>query len=86
MSDLTQLKAQLHAIASEARSTSGQLSSFESRFKRAIGEVAQRIGGSATGADKQIIETLQGASKAVKSASEALAAAARAAQSYADSI
>jgi methyl-accepting chemotaxis protein len=86
MSDLSQLKSQLHAIAGDAQSTSGQIASFQSKFSRAINEVQQRIGGSATGTDKQIIEILQGASKAVKDASEALSSAAKSARGYADSI
>jgi hypothetical protein len=76
----------MHAIASEARSTSGQIGSFQSKFSRSISEVQQRIGGSASGADRQIIDILQAASKAAKSASESLSAAAKSAQRYADSL
>jgi hypothetical protein len=86
MSDLSQLKAQLHAIASDAQSTSGQIAAFQSKFSRAISEVQQRIGGSATGTDRQIIDVLQGAAKSVKSATEALESAAKAARSYAESL
>lgn len=86
MSDLTQLKAQLHAIASDAKNTSGQISAFQSKFSRSVSEVQQRIGGSATGTDRQIIEILQNAAKAVRSASESLDAAAKSAQRYADSL
>lgn len=86
MSELSRLKAQLHAIASDAQSTSAQIAAFQSKFSRAIGEVEQAIGGSATGTDKQIIEVLQGAAKSVKSATEALSGAAKSARSYADSL
>jgi hypothetical protein len=86
MSDLSQLKAQLHAIASDAQSTSAQIATFQAKFSRAISEVQQRIGGSATGTDRQIIEVLDGAARSVRSATEALANAARSARSYADSL
>lgn len=86
MSDLSKLKSQLHSLAQDAQKTAGQVSAFENKFSRNISEVQQAIGGSSTGADRRIVEILQGASKAVKQASEALQGAARSAKHYADSI
>lgn len=86
MSQLSQLKSQLHAVASEAARTSGEIAAFESKFTKSINQVESLIGGTATSADKQIIETLNGASKAVKAAAAALEGAARSARGYADSI
>lgn len=86
MSQLSQLKSQMHAVAGDAKRASGELSAFDSKFSKATNQVESLIGGSATSADKKIIETLNGASKAVKQAVAALEQAASAARGYADSI
>jgi uncharacterized protein YjbJ (UPF0337 family) len=86
MSDVQRLKSQLEQIGSEAKTTAGNLSSFKQKFSQASGEVQSAIGGTATGTDKQILETLQAAQKQVDAAVAALEGAASAASSYARSI
>lgn len=83
MSQLNQLKQQLHQVASQSQQTAASIQQFEQKFSRSIAEVQGLIGGTATKADKQIIDVLQDASKAVKAATESLRAAASTAQKYA---
>jgi hypothetical protein len=86
MSKVTQLKSELQSVAQEARQTAGNIEAFDAKFSKAISEVQGLIGGTATKADKQIMEVLTSASKAVKAAAESLRAAAKTAQDYGNSI
>jgi molecular chaperone GrpE (heat shock protein) len=83
MSQLNQLKQQLQQVASQSQQTAANIQQFEQKFTRSISEVQALIGGTATNADKQIIDVLQNASRAVKSAAEALRVAASTAQKFA---
>ncbi|WP_238007391.1 hypothetical protein KZZ52_02035 [Dactylosporangium sp. AC04546] len=86
MSDLRQLKGRLDQISRDAQSAAGNLSGFSSRFSRQIGEVESSIGGSATGTDKDMIATLQGAEKQVAQAVAALQRVAQVASRYGASL
>ena len=86
MSQLTKLKSQLNTIAAEAKTTAAGLTTFKSKFSKAVGQVSTTIGGSAQRTDKQIIEALQTAEKQVASAAQALQQAAQTASRYASSL
>jgi ElaB/YqjD/DUF883 family membrane-anchored ribosome-binding protein len=86
MSDVQQLKKQLERLSSDARSTASKLSSFKSMFSKSVNQVEQRIGGTATRKDKEIIETLQAAEKKVEEAAQTLQKAAKDASDYANKL
>lgn len=86
MSQIQQLKMQLHQIATEANQSAGSLGGFKLRFDQSGAQVLALIQGSATRADADISELLDAASKAVAQASEALQIAANGCTSYADQI
>lgn len=86
MSDLRQLRGRLDEIARDARSTAGNLATFQGRFSRQAGEVEQAIGGTVTGTDKNMIETLQAAQRQVTAAINALEQVASLASRYGASL
>lgn len=86
MSQLDQLKGQIESIAQQAKSTSGQLSAFKSKFSQTASQVQNTIGGSAQGKDKEVVQAIQDAQHKVDAAAEALAQAARVATSYGQSL
>ena len=86
MSQLSQLKQQISAIGSDAKTTAQGLSGFSSKFSKSVDQVSATIGGSAQQVDKQMIQTLQAAEKQVAEAVAALHQAAAAASSYSASL
>lgn len=86
MSKLTELKTTVDQIARTARTTGSSLAQFESKFSQLVGEVEAAIGNSAQSADKQVIASLQAASRAVSQASGALSSAAQTASNYAKGL
>lgn len=86
MSQIQQLKMQLHQIATEANQGAASLGGFKLRFAQSSTQVLALIQGSATRADADISELLDAAGRAVEQASEALQIAANGCKSYADQI
>lgn len=86
MSKVTELKNQVTAIGQQAKTISGGLTGFKGKFDQGIASVTATMGGSATGADRQVIETLQNAQQQVDAAIQALAQAARTCDQYAQSV
>ncbi|MEC3977169.1 hypothetical protein [Amycolatopsis sp. H20-H5] len=86
MSDLGQLKGQVDSVARDAQSTAAALGVFKSKFKESAGRIEGLIGGTAQGADKNMIQTLTAADRQVDAAIQALQAAATAAAKFAASL
>lgn len=86
MSQLTQLKQAVDTVAQSARRSGGELQRFTGEFRKQVGEVQSQIGGSAQGADRQVIQSLEGATKAVEQAVAALQSAAQTASQYASGL
>lgn len=86
MSQLAQLKQAVNAVAQSSRTSGSELQRFTGEFRKQIGDVQAQIGGSAQRADQQVIQSLEGASKAVDQAVAALQAAAQTASQYANGL
>lgn len=86
MSEIMQLKEQLHHVAMEANQAAGGLGGFQNKFSQSSQQVQALIAGSATGADRQISEVLNAASNAVGQAIEALQIASAGCANYASQI
>ncbi|GIG62971.1 hypothetical protein Lfu02_73430 [Longispora fulva] len=86
MSQLDQLRQQIHQLGQDARTQAGGLAAFKPKFSQAVGHVNAIIGGSAQQVDKNMIATLQAAEKQVDQAIAALTEAASAAGRYAASL
>ena len=86
MSQLSQLKGQIEAVAQQAKSTGDQLSSFSSKFSQASAQVQATIGGSAQGKDREVVQAIQDAQHKVNAAAEALNQASKVASTYGQSL
>ncbi|GAA1118285.1 hypothetical protein GCM10009630_15010 [Kribbella jejuensis] len=86
MSQIEQLKLQLHSLADQSRSGAGSLAGFKQRFEQASQHVQALISGSATGADRDISTVLEAAGKSVEQAVQALQIAEAGCRSYANQI
>lgn len=86
MSQLSTVKQQLTSISSDAKSTAAGLAGFKSKFSQAINQVQATIGGTASGADKEMIQTLQAAEKQLDAAITALQHASQSASKFAASL
>ncbi|MFC7623638.1 hypothetical protein [Microlunatus sp. GCM10028923] len=86
MSDLEQLKQALYQVASSAQQTAGGLGDFKQNFSQHSAQIESLISGTSTGADRQLVELLDGATKAIEAAAQALDAASSGCTSYADQI
>ena len=86
MSQLKQLKESINSLAKGATDAGNSLGQFEQQFNKQAQAVQQVIGGSAQGKDRQVLEAIQQASRAVKEATAALQNAGRIAQQYGQSI
>lgn len=86
MSQLSSVKQQLTSISSDAKSTAAGLAGFKSKFSQAINQVQAAIGGTASGADKEMIQTLQAAEKQLDAAINALQQASQSASRFASSL
>jgi hypothetical protein len=86
MSQVQQLKVELHQVATEATQGAASLSTYKQRFSQSSAHVLALIQGSATKADADISQLLDAAGKAVEQASEALQIAAQSCKNYADQI
>ncbi len=86
MSQLQQLKQQISALSSDAKSTAQGLAGFKSKFSQAVAQVSATVGGSSQKVDQHLISTLQAAEKEVDQAIQALQAAATEASRYAQSL
>ncbi|MEV4888925.1 hypothetical protein AB0K48_06000 [Nonomuraea sp. NPDC055795] len=86
MSQIQQVKQQLHDVAHQSRQAAGGIQAFDVKFSQAVARVQELIGGSATAADKQIIAVLQEASRAVRAAAGSLHSAAKTATDYANRV
>ncbi len=83
MSELARIRAQVVGIANDTKTTAAGMSAFKSKFSTAVGQVQATIGGTATGADKQMIATLQAAEKQLEACVAALQQASQAASGWA---
>lgn len=86
MSDVTELKQRLGAMANDSKQAAASLAGFKQRFDQQSAKVQSLIQGTATKADQQILQTLAEAAKAVESASAALQVAAKSCTTYADGV
>jgi methyl-accepting chemotaxis protein len=86
MSQLSQLKQAVHRVSQSARTSGGELQHFSGEFRKQVGEVQSLIGGSAQGADRQVVQSLESASKAVEQAVAALHSAAQTATQYSNGL
>ena len=86
MSQLKQLKEAINGMSKSATDAGNNLAQFEQQFNKQAQAVQQVIGGSAQGKDKQVVDAIQQASRAVKQATSALQNAGRIAQQYGQSI
>lgn len=86
MSQLGSVKQQLTSISTDAKSTASGLTGFKSKFSQAINQVSSTIGGTASGADKEMIQTLQAAEKQLDAAISALQQASQSASKFAASL
>lgn len=86
MSQLQQLKSQVESLARQAKSTADQLQAFQSKFAQSASQVQATIGGSAQGADKNVLAAIGDAKSKVDAAVQALETAASAAASYGSSL
>ncbi len=86
MSQIEQLKLQLHSLADQSRSGVASLAGFRQRFEQAGQHVQALIAGSATGADRDITTVLEAAAKSVDQAMQALQIAETGCRSYANQI
>jgi len=86
MSVVEQLKGQLHAVAQEANHGASGLGGFQNKFSQASQHVLSLIQGSATGADREIAEVLDAASKSLASAVESLQIASHKCGQYAQQL
>lgn len=86
MSQLSQLKETVSSLARQAKASGGQLGQFGQSFGQQTSAVEQAIGGSAAGADRKFVESLNQAKTAVDRAVEALNSAAQTAESYANGL
>ncbi|MDX2972601.1 hypothetical protein [Kribbella solani] len=86
MSQVEQLKMQLHGLADQSRQGAGSLAGFKQRFEQSSQSVQALIRGSATGADRDIATMLDAAAKSVDQAVQALHIAEAGCRSYADQI
>jgi len=86
MSQVEQMKMQLHGLADQSRQGAASLAGFKQRFEQSSQEVQALIRGSATGADRDISTVLEAAGKSVEQAVQALQIAEAGCRSYADQI
>ena len=86
MSELAKLKQSLTQVANTARKTGTSLGQYDKELNKQSQTVKALIGGGAQRKDREIIQALQSASKAVKDANTALQNAAKVAQQYAASL
>lgn len=86
MSELQRLKSQVESVAQQAKQTAGQLQAFQSKFAQSASQVQATIGGSAQGADKNVIAAIDDAKSKVDAAVQALQTAASVASSYGSSL
>jgi hypothetical protein len=85
-SQVQQLKQSLAAFAQATDRTSQALLSQTREFDRSAQQVLSLIGGSATGKDREVVQSIRDASRAVEQAGRALSNASRTAQNYGASI
>ncbi|TDD20762.1 hypothetical protein E1218_21920 [Kribbella turkmenica] len=86
MSQVEQMKMQLHGLADQSRQGAASLAGFKQRFEQSSQQVQALIRGSATNADKDITALLDAAGKSVEQAIQSLASAEAGCRSYADQI
>jgi hypothetical protein len=86
VSDVERLKEQLHQVALEAKQAAGGLAAFRLKFGQHSEQVQSLIAGTATGVDREIVEVLDAASKAVDEAAQELEGASESCRRYADLI
>ena len=68
MSQVEQMKVQLHNLADQSRQGAASLAGFKQRFEQASQQVQVLIRGTATRADQDIATTLDAAAKSVDQA------------------
>lgn len=86
MSVVEQLREQLHAVGQDANQGAASLGGFQNKFSQATQQVLQLIQGSATGADREIAEVLDAASRSLGTAVESLQVAAHKCSQYAGQL
>lgn len=86
MSQLTNVKAQIAALAAQAKTLSGQLAQFKTQFGRTANQVQATIGGSAQGKDRELLQAVQAAQKQVEAAAAMMATVEQKARQYGASL
>lgn len=86
MSALDELKKRLSQLAEDSRKVGSDLGRFEQKFTEQSKKVSAEIGNTSTGVDKQIIATLQAASKALEQSIGALQKASKDCGDFANSL
>lgn len=85
-SQLQQLKTVINQVAQEANKSAANLAQTQRQFQKHSQQVQKIIGGSTQGKDKQVMQAIASASKAVQQAAQELQRASKTAQSYANSL
>jgi len=86
MSQVEQMRMQLHSLADQSRQGAASLGGFKQRFEQSSQQVQALIRGSATGADRDIATLLEAAAKSVDQAVQSLQIAEAGCRSYANQI
>lgn len=85
-SQVQQLKQSLAAFGQATDRTATGLIAQSKDVDRSAQQVLALIGGSATGKDREVVQSINDASRAVQQAAQALAHASRTAKNYGSSI
>ena len=86
MTTLRELKSTIDSMATAAGKTGSNLAQFDRTFAQHTQEVQRAMGGSTQRKDKEVLDALQQASRAVKQAVQALQQAAKIAKNYGQSL
>ena len=86
MSQVEQVKMQLHGLADQSRQGAASLAGFKQRFEQSSQQIHALIRGTATRADQDIATMLDAAAKSVDQAVQSLQIAEAGCRSYADQI
>lgn len=82
MSQLSQIKSQISAIAAKTEQTAAALNAYAQELQNSIAIVNSSIGGTSSNDDKDMVSALQAGQKSVKDAAMQLANAATKAKEW----
>lgn len=86
MTTLRELKSTIDSMATAANKTGSNLAQFDRSFAQHTQEVQRAMGGSAQRKDKEVLDALQQATRAVRQAVQALQQASKVAKNYGQSL